>query len=610
MLNLGRISNTNPILDKKVKFFHDYFHYYLSDDAKKIDGFPENHLTYLEKMLVRLDNLTKMQPSTRRVIALWLEEYEFDTVNDEFSKKKEIKPLVLGLKAQIQNKESFDVVKFIGDCNQLVFLLNGSEGISGKDYFKELLKSQISMLQCPHELEHHKLDIIRNSIWMVAEFVRQGFDEKELGGLNGIFRRLVKFGHLKDKEKVHKADFPLPEDLRSKKESPNFEAELEKYLGGSHFKTQFDGMFNALSEKKSAEIYFLIEGIDIELNSNFIFLHDNVTITSNQHLPIIWNKNNSVLKNHIVEYFASKDSLVAKVAIIVKSVEKASQRAKYKVTRALDALRYLIGGNYGKISDKNILFIYPNNNIGFHSKRENSLSIDLDDINFIIRHNFTIPKPDNISIENERFFNRCNRIFFKGLSSTEPDDIITYFWQYWEATFYFYGGNQKGEKIIKDLALILAKDKSKDVKFDIGHRLYIYALNNCESNAFGISPDFYTKWYNCKLPQDIEAIVSEIEELTTYPFLVNLIEKYHSITDGDDSFWRRFYTKLLWQLYEQRNFIHHDGTYCDATLEHLRFYFRTTVVRWQSKLFTEMEKTPGLGMEEIIKNLKSKSILN
>lgn len=609
MINLGRISSENPILDKKVKFFHDYFHYYLLDGAKNIDGFPENHLTYLEKIMVRLESLTKMQHSIRRVISLWLEEVEFDIMNDVFSKKKEIKPLVVSLKTHIKNTKSFDIDRFKDDCNKIIFLLNGSEGLLGKQYFSDLLKSQISMLQCPHELDHYKLEITRNSRWMVAEFIRQGFDEKELGGLEGIFRRLVKFGQLKDRGKAHKADFPLPEYLRSKKESPDFEAELKSYLGGNHIELQFQGMLNALNETEKADLFFRIGDVEIDEKTKFQFEYNNVTFMTKDKIPLETLNAEDFLLDDIKKHFSFENIIIAKITSEFKSASRASKNAKLEISKVLNALNYILHKDGGKILIDKILFIYPNGGFRFNSSLQRKLELRESDVHFIKRCDYTIPRPDNISIENKQCLNRYDRIFFKGLSCKEPDDIITCFWQYWEAVFYFYV-DKKGEKIIEDLSLILAKGKSKDMKIDLGFLLYTYAMNNCESNTFGISPNFYMKRRNSKIPDDLEDIVSEIKEITTYPFLVNLVDRFYSIDESDDFKWQRFYTKLLWQLYEQRNSIHHDATYCDATLDQLRFFFRTAIVRWQCILFTEMELTPALEMKEIIMNIKEKAVLN
>lgn len=608
MINLGRISSTDPIVDKKVKFFHDYFHYYLLDGAKKIDGFPENHLSYLEKILVRLESLTKMQPSIRKVIALLLEENEFDTIKDEFSKKKEVKPLVISLKSQIKNTKSFDLNRFKDDCNKIVNLVNGTEGLLGKQYFSDLLKLQISILRGPLELDHHKSEIIRNSRWMVAEYIRHGFDEKELSGLDGIFRRLVKFGQLKDKEKASKVDFPLPLELKTIKNSPNFEAELEKYLGGNQFELQFQGMLNALNEIHTADLYFRIGDVEIGEKTNFFFQYNNVLFITKDKIPLETLNAEDYLLKDIKNHFSFENIIIAKITCEFKSASKATENAKLSISKSLDALNYIIDKDGGKILIDKILFIYPNRGFRWNSSLQKKLEIGERDMNFIQSCNNTIPEPDNISNENQKYLERCNIILFKGLSCKKPDDIITCFWQYWESAFCFYL-DKKGEKIIQDLSLIIAKGKSKDMKIELGFLLYNYAMNNCESNTFGISPDFYMKNRIKNQDEDIEDIVNEIKGSTTYPFLVNLVDRYYSIDESEDIKWHRFYTKLFWQLYEQRNSIHHNATYCDITLDQLKFFFRTTCIRWQNKLFTEMGLTPELGMEEIIINLKSKSLM-
>ena len=60
MLNLASISHVNPLVDRKVKYFHDYFQYFLLDNSKKIDGFAGDGLL-LEGWLQKTANTDKFQ---------------------------------------------------------------------------------------------------------------------------------------------------------------------------------------------------------------------------------------------------------------------------------------------------------------------------------------------------------------------------------------------------------------------------------------------------------------------------------------------------------------------------------------------------------------------
>ena len=271
-MKLGAITHPHPLIDQKVKFFHDCFHYWLLDGAKRVEGFPENHLTYLERMRFRGEVLLQMHQSSRMAICAWLNQPEFDTKKDEFAKKETIKPLVKRLKIiASQQGAAFDLQLFRETVNELIFLLNGQEGLNGSLYFQEVLKSQVSFLTCVHELEKHEDEIMKHSKWLVAEYMRQGFDAKEHNGIKSVFRQILKFEELKTSKKPHQVGFPLPSDLEMKRNTRSFKKILKNYLAGNSFLTQFEGMLHALQETQRGEIVMRINNIRISPTSNFEF---------------------------------------------------------------------------------------------------------------------------------------------------------------------------------------------------------------------------------------------------------------------------------------------------------------------------------------------------
>lgn len=608
MFELGNINHPKPHIDRKVKYFHDWFHYYLLKNSKRIDGFPENHLTYLERMLFRMEVLTKMHQSTRMTICAWLNQPEFDTDNDFFSKKTSVKPLVIQLKAiSSRTGDNFDLNLFRQVTKQIIEEINGKDGLDGSTYFYTVLKSQISLLSCSHELEEHGDEIIRNSRWLVAEYVRQGFEEKELGGLNGIFRRLMQFNLLKTDPEPHFVKFPLPPDLNEKRNSPQFEAGIKDLLTNNLFTTQFEGMLNALKETKHGTIYFRVDGIRTSTENSFEFNYAGVQFISADKIPFDDLGCSKLIKKDFTRVFLKeKGTIVVLVPISFKSKSQAITMARYQACKALDALRYALAKNGGAISKDRIIIAWSKGGADYHmnGNGDDLIEIAESDITRLLNSEKTIFYPDNINQEIRNYIDQCNRIFFKGLSCENPDDIVSYFWQYWETAFAYYDAKKpnKAEFIIKSLSSILSKDSAIDLKMYLGLMMHDYANNNSFGNKeIGIPDSYYGHDFDFKKPEET---VEKIKNLTKYPFFESLIERFETIEEkSEDEKWADFFCEFLWQLYEQRNFISHDGIYCPMTLERLKFFFRPIVVKWQAKLFNEFERVPNSTVQETIERL-------
>ncbi|MFM9947856.1 MAG: hypothetical protein ACKV1O_07965 [Saprospiraceae bacterium] len=606
MLQLGVISHPNPIVDKKVKYFHDCFHYCLTDSAKWIDGFSENHLTLLERMLFRVDTVSQMHQSSRMAICALLEQPEFDINKDKFSKQTVIKPLINKLKhIARQKKDQFDLKLFRETAIKIIEELNGAEGLDGSLYFHKILKSQISLLTCVHDLKKHDEEIMKHSRWMVAEYIRLGFDPTELSGLDSIFKRIMSFDELKTSSKPHTVGFPLPMELKQDKDLKKFKLALKKYLKTNLFVAQFEGMLNALKENQNGQILFRVNGITLRSNDRFEFSYAGVTFLNSNQVTFDSLSLSESLRNDFEEYFGAPNTIITRIPMLFKSKAHAITMAKFQANRALDALRYVLDERGGHISTNRVIIAWPSGGADYQMYSERYLNIDQDDIEILKKLNQTIPYPDNISPEVRRHLEQCNRIFFKGIACEEPDDIISHFWQYWETTFSFYQGKGKADSVINDLSIILSKDRYSTTQIRLGLLIHNYAINNNGNTDIGIPSTYYGTEFNFDNPAES---VETVKGYTNYPFLKKLIERFECIDSyTEDMRWQKSYKDFLWQLYEQRNFILHDGKYCSATLERLKFFFKAIVVRWQAKLFEEIEKVPNSTVKDAVAMLKTKS---
>ena len=608
MLNLASISHVNPLVDRKVKYFHDYFQYFLLDNSKKIDGFPENHLTYLEKMLFRVESLSKMHTSSRKTICNWLEQPEFDTNKDEFSKSSTIKPLIQKLKhISRQIGDKFDLKLFQETATKIIEELNGADKLNGTIYFYKILKSQISLMTCVHELEEHAEEIIKNARWLAAEYLRFGFDAKELSGLNSIFNRILFFEELKNNLNPHSRNFPLPPELKQKRGTKSFKNALQKFLNNNAFVNQFEGMLNALKETQQGDIYFRIDGVKKAAKESFNFSYGGVTFsTFDDEISVNRFKINEHLKEDFEKYFGAPRSIIAKIPVSFKSKEQAIIKAKYQTNRVLDALRYFLNDTGGLVSTNRVIIVWSNGTLDYHMRSEKSMDIHEHDLKELNKSSQTIPYPKNITNEVKNYLDRCNRVFFKGLACEEPDDMISHFWQYWETAFGFFTKQHKAEYMIDNLSLIISKKGFAQSQLWLGLLIHNYATSNNGNEKVGIPSVYYQREFDFNNPN---TNVQEVKSYSSYPFIKTLIDRFESMDlAAENSRWHNFYNQFLWQLYEQRNFILHDGAYCSTTLEQLKFYFRSIVVQWKAMLFHELEQVPNSTIQEAIERLIVKSV--
>ncbi len=153
--------------------------------------------------------------------------------------------------------------------------------------------------------------------------------------------------------------------------------------------------------------------------------------------------------------------------------------------------------------------------------------------------------------------------------------------------------------IIQDLSIILAKNMSEKVRIEFESMIFNYAINNLH-----VVPGIKYNDLAQSDPKNLSGIIHEIAMRTTCPFLQYQTEKLGKLETSEvDYHWAQFYSGLLWQLYEQRNFITHQGIYCATTVDRLQFFFRGVVVRWRTILFNALEQGQFSSPKEVIKYL-------
>lgn len=571
-MHLGSITHPHPVTDKKVKYFHDYFHYWLNQSAWKLDGFPDSHLSLLQRIAFRLEHLQRIPPSTYEVINLYLRDPLFhpkDSFCKEGSWHYNLKTLQKKFTNSKYNKIDVQTCRTLVD--DLIKTINGPEGLQDSTYFKKILDDAISYLGCPHELHKHAGEIAYCAKLLAAEFLRVGFDADDLKGINGAFRQMLS----------NKLNYAKRDDK---------------------FKAQFEELLRIYQEEKEDDFLFRID--NIKAPDDFHFNYGDVQLTTLNTFNGDKFLYNGYLLKHFQEYFEVKNSIIAVVRLRYKTFNEAKKRALLAIRQALGAFKYMNQKMDGIINQQ-IIFHIQGNEMGA-SSTSTITKIGQITSELLKDNNLTIPLPSVSNPKIQSQITKTANIFFQALTDEYPEDVILHFWRFWESSF-----NKEEKNIISNLARILVLNQLHSSQTTLGNFIYDCAIN-ASTNDKQIVNLSYEFCRGFDIEQNGYSVFMEALKISTdYPFLKKQIKRYFGLTQEKEvARMYQFYNTLLWEYYEQRNFVMHDGTYCPQTLERLQLFIRRIVSQWWTLLFNEIEQNPNSTLEEAIENLvdRAKSV--
>jgi len=571
-MHLGIISHPDPNTDSKVKYFQDYFHYWLQESAWKLDGFPSSHLSLLQRIEFRLKHVQALKQSTYEVIKIYLNNPLFNLKKDPVCKERiEFQNKLRYLKYAFEHKKytQIDLALCRNFVNDLIIELNGGQGLKDSLYFKIILEEVVSFLKCAHPLPEHSMLISYYAKLISAEYMRVGFDAKDLQSIDGAFHRMLS--------------------------KSRYSSNTDK------FSAQFNKLLQIYLEEKYEK--FIIRIDNIKASKNFKFKYDAVVLTNFNLLKIDTCRWDSHYLEKFEEYFNVENSIVAVLSFRYKSYQEAKRKVLLKVRQALGALQYQTK-KMNPVINQDTFYRIKGKHMGvnWHSSL---LVLQPFSIDRLKKDKFVIPLPKTSNNDLLQKIKESDKIFFRALSDEYLEDAIVHFWRYWENVF--SSAEYKGDapKIIEHLAIILSKNQ-----FYRNHDTLAVFLFDCTINTvMNSNPPLinlsYTFCAGVKHTQKgYRDFIKILATSTQYPFLKKFIARCSKMTpESEFKKGIQFYKLILWELYEQRNFIMHDGNYCPQTLEQIYFYIQRIITQWRTTLFNEIEKGPHNEMEDLIRNL-------
>ncbi|MDX1908992.1 MAG: hypothetical protein SF053_18290 [Bacteroidia bacterium] len=240
MYILGKITHPDPVIDRKAKFFRDWFEYQ-SQVIGKSQMYPlENHLYLIENALFRWKGSKK-----NKKIVSELSEHTLFQPEDFYTQRYLTKEF-----PKLKNWLSNPAEENRANLQKIKDFLN-------TNYVDHCFSEMIGHMFCNHALEEKRhSDSIRYYIqMMVAQLYFTGFlHEDFIGFRTGIFDRLLSFGYTEENGKVH-TQFILPKHILDLKDTDQFAGAVRDYFAERDSIKQFSSITNLLKYPQEEGVF-------------------------------------------------------------------------------------------------------------------------------------------------------------------------------------------------------------------------------------------------------------------------------------------------------------------------------------------------------------------
>ena len=537
MRTFNKISHKDKIVERKVNFFADYFQ--LNNRMLGKDQYFdfETHHSIIVKINYLFKHNNNWRASKYLVHYLSHSFFNAKTFFDKFNSYSAIKPHTgfhINLKpheirAWLKNNPSFEI--------DLIAL----EKEITSTILDVALKELISMLMCKHSLSYHLKDISYLTKIIVSQFRYEGFTQNQT---RDIISKIMS-----KNPKI----FPLPQEILNLKGQHNYDETVNKFLSTRNFKEQFLGILNFYTLKPTDEI-ILFRLMDYELNKNDEFVYNNVHIIGRNHKQLSHLKKLVKSRPFFKDFFSPRKMCLCFTSVNYKEVEMGKQIALSSITKATEYINHTLGYN-GRLDPYFTLSTNKDfNEIGANRKyRRIFLTLDEDNIERLNRDNVYHKLANRNSPAVDQFL-QFEYLYHRALLSNELND----YWQYLECLISVtQSSNNSEDKIIESTAKILAKQKQllnidtyETHIFDLLSYNGMRELEYCFTSE--VTSYIYDNWENVdivkmaskfKLP-----IIKKLKDIINF----SKTRKYRSMLTN-------YYSGILLELYESRNYFVHQG---------------------------------------------------
>ncbi|HMV07483.1 MAG TPA: hypothetical protein PKL56_11830 [Cyclobacteriaceae bacterium] len=481
---------------------------------------------------------------------------------------------------------------------ELILLLRAFITDLDKTMFQNALDEIIKVILCKEPLNkpsHGHVEKIKYyTPIIVTEFVFSGFTIKELNELfKRIFERDIKITGDKVETKA-----PLPPELLEFKNNPEaFYEASKKYLDKRNLKQQFEGIY-FLFKNSQHERTLVFPLKNVSAYAKIELEYDGVIFSNQLRKKYVTKKT----QKGFYSFFTGRRRLFAETKVLkgdetgsmLEALSKIRQALMFfnithNVEATLDTEDYIIGGDRNFIRKSNFPKIVRDGN----SKRfnESKMTTFLDGIDNSITKRL---------IETEK-------LYFKALSSHSQDERLVSFWRYLEC--FFDSDNYDAALIREKISKILSRSSEVSFAF-VNFGLAFHILYNqssgpsLEPERFGVTREELWKMLHPGLVTDFD--FKRAHKLIKHPYVTKQLKwQIESSTEVKFQSAYEFYSSILFEAYEQRNLIEHNGVFQRKAVQKVLLTLPRMVLKFRNILSRAAKGNRYKSITEMLEKLES-----
>lgn len=592
-MKLNWLTNPNPNLQAKMRYFADYF-LYSNEFLGKLPDLPfDNPISYISKIVFQIDNNIERSPHYIDNHFQQLTHFFGNFLKKHFPSFEAV-------------KISYDLYNQAGTAGKKVKWLKANQGFKTEleevqteletSLFGLLFSNLTKFIVCRHSLQKHRKGIEFYTQLLVSLFRLNNHSKKSV---DKYIDRILS---------SNMYEFPFPLDIYEHNKDESYQDTAQDYLNNRDFIKQFEGLQNLMINPRHRKGHFVYvinrTNIGKELENSFFVKLNRVTFISPAHPQFRELKKSLRLKDREQHRFAKmyprffgRHKLLAYIELNYESKKTTSLEGVQLVEEEIHLLNGYLDTNL-QLEPGNFLFTEDFKGRGWHANISwmNGKIEWLDKFKHdrLVSSPFVRLKghgPNNQLLHNEKVFIKADTI-----------GPVSLFWQYIENLF--WSQNVSNEGIRARFSVILSNKTSQFTDWLLLHigNLFFGAAHGKYSEEFG--PDQSTLellgselGYRQNLKFPIRKYLPQIK----HPFLRRIIQYYLTTKSKKNrEKWDLYFKSLILELQEIRNAELHSGYvngFSDIKMKELVPYVMYKA-RWAIINFWEDHKE--LSFEEVI----------
>lgn len=576
-----QITNQNPIIQEKARYFADSFDFCLSQLGNFGFASLENQRSLFEKIRFHLRDY---EPYSSKYITHHLSGPLLSGSNPML---RTYYPNAVKLANQIRAGKYKTPAERVQILSEMDEILRDMENT----LLKYALEEVQTVLHCPEPLiEHeHMLELDRAAEIIIPELIFKGHPIKDL---DKLIEKIMS-NEVKITQNTVKTRFPLPAGLRDQKKTQGTaiaKRNVEEFMNNRTLRQQFDGIYNLYEAELQNKAIFRI--INTKSKKKVDKSYGNVRLT-NQIKSYLSKDMNAKYRN----FFSAEDSLFIEVSLPYVSMEGAARLSKAYIGKSLALFNHYFRVNL--LVDFKVTVIKID---GLFSMRSSFSSDWIREINpNKSRREKQLRKLDNPA--SKRFLH-LESLYAEAKTGMLPDEQLGNYWRYLESCFSGMGLTATTMQSV--LAEILSNNQ-------LAHAWVPYcqlAMDVLQDNRQQIQDKGITLSYREIMDfMGLEKLnakwVIQANQYLRHPLLCERYEQFSAKTVGEIyGELYKYYQGILLEAYEQRNAIQHSGMFQQMALDKVLLNLPQVVASLREIICSKILKGKLTSYAEILESLR------